>query len=416
MALKLARVGGEKKKVVEPPDTDMGMPTTLVKMGTKAATRYDPLATVSIMDQLKTSAAPASKTRRLPMIGHLPAAKQIQVLGLMFIAFLALAVLMLFLDGRTAAQQAASFATAMDMQMLSQRVARSSALATQGQAGALQAAKDSRDRFGEDLNALLNGGTVHGASLGGVTDPAQTDILNAIKARWERVGGNLDHVFGSEAALAAVARGNESVTEGTKGFAELAQQAGQQILQAGGTSKDVEQAAQLGAVAQRIARNTGTLMAADDVDADLSAALARDNAALKETLASLSRTADGLKQQGAATTRGRRSPSLRSVRRRSTPASRRSRRTPRRSAPRSTRRGRSMPRASRSTPTRRSSSANSRAAARRTSSRSGRRSSSARSRSHASCCSASWRVKMRAAAHPRAKARTSATRKRFSGS
>src|SRR5512138_3587119 len=105
MALKLARVGGEKKRVVDPPDTDIGMPTTQVKMGTTDATRYDPLATVSIMDQLKTSAAPTSKARKLPMIGHLPVAKQIQALGILFIAFLALAVGMLFVDGRTAAQQ-----------------------------------------------------------------------------------------------------------------------------------------------------------------------------------------------------------------------------------------------------------------------------------------------------------------------
>src|SRR5689334_24765080 len=101
MAVKLAKVGGEKKKVVEPPDTDIRMPTTQVKMGTTAPTaRYDPLATVSIMDQLKTSPSPAAKSKRLPVIGHLPMAKQIQMLGLLLIAFLALAVLMLFLDGR----------------------------------------------------------------------------------------------------------------------------------------------------------------------------------------------------------------------------------------------------------------------------------------------------------------------------
>src|ERR1043166_6858148 len=181
MALKLAKVGGEKKKVVEPPDTDLGMPTTQVKMGSTPTTRYDPLSTVSIMDQLKTSqSTPAAKTKRLPIIGHMPIAKQIQTLGLLLIAFLALAVLMLFLDARTASQQAASFATAMDMQMLSQRVTRSSALAAQGQPGALQAAKESRDRFAEDLNAFLNGGTVRGVSLGVPTDPAQVDIFHAI--------------------------------------------------------------------------------------------------------------------------------------------------------------------------------------------------------------------------------------------
>ena len=298
MALKLARVGGEKKKVVEPPDTDLGNPTTQVKMSAKPTTRYDPLATVSIMDQMKTSSTTTAKTKRLPVIGHLPMAKQIQLLGLLLIAFLALAVLMLYLDGRTASQQAASFATAMDMQMLSQRVARSSVLAAQGQPGALPAARESRERFTEDLNAFLNGGTVRGVSLGAATDPSQTEILQSIKTRWERVNGNLDRVVGSEPAIAAVAKGNESVSDGIKGLAELAQQTGQQMLQAGGSARDVEQASQLATLAQRIGKNVGTLTSADDVDADIAAALNKDSAAFRETLAALSRSAEGLRQGG----------------------------------------------------------------------------------------------------------------------
>src|SRR5437868_110325 len=87
MAVKLAKVGGEKKKVVEPTDTGHDNPTTQVKMSAKPTTRYDPLATVSIMDQMKTSSTTTAKTKRLPVIGHLPMAKQIQTLGLLLIAF-----------------------------------------------------------------------------------------------------------------------------------------------------------------------------------------------------------------------------------------------------------------------------------------------------------------------------------------
>jgi len=298
MALKVARVGGEKKKVAEPPDTDIGIPTTQVKMGTTATTRYDPLATVSIMDQLKTPSSPTAKSKRLPVIGHLPMAKQIQTLGLLLIAFLALAVLMLFLDGRNASQQAASFAAAMDMQMLSERVARSSVLAAQGQPGALKAARESRDRYTEDLDAFLNGGVVRGVSLSAVTDPSQLELLQAIKSRWERVSGNVDRLVGGESSIAAVAKGSEAVNESAKGLAELSQQAGQQMLQAGGSARDVEQASQLATLAQRIAKNVVTLTSADDVDADIAATLSKDSAAFRETLATLSRSAEALRQGG----------------------------------------------------------------------------------------------------------------------
>ena len=297
MALKLAKVAGEKKKVAAPPDTDLGIPTTQVKMGPKASARNDPLSTVSIMDQLKT-ATPASTSKGLPLIGHLPVVKQFRILGLLLLAFLALAVLMLFIDGRTASQQTASFATAMDMQMLSQRLARSGVLATQGQSNAVQAVRESRDRFQEDLNAFLNGDSVRGTSLGVAQDPALVERLQAIKARWERMSAALDRVVGSEATLVAVAKGNEAIGESSRGLAELAQQAGQQLLQAGGSPRDTELAAQLAALAQRITKNVGTLTSADDVDPDIAASLNKDAAAFRETLAALSRSADALRQSG----------------------------------------------------------------------------------------------------------------------
>jgi hypothetical protein len=98
----------------------------------------------------------------------------------------------------------------------------------------LKAARESRDRYTEDLNAFLNGGVVRGVSLSAVTDPSQLELLQAIKARWERVTGNLDRLVGGEPGIAAVAKGSEAVSESVKGLAELSQQAGQQMLQAGG--------------------------------------------------------------------------------------------------------------------------------------------------------------------------------------
>ena len=69
----------------------------------------------------------------------------------LLVLFLVLAALMVFLDARVAAQGAAMASTATEMQMLSQRLARGTALAAQGQSAAFAAVKDSRDRFSGDL-------------------------------------------------------------------------------------------------------------------------------------------------------------------------------------------------------------------------------------------------------------------------
>lgn len=108
------------------------MPTTQVKLTEKETPGYDPLSTVSVMDQLRTAKSDVGMPSKLPGLSNLPVTKQFQVLGVLLVVFLLLAVVMIFVDGRQAAQSATATATATEMQMLSQRLARGAALAAQG--------------------------------------------------------------------------------------------------------------------------------------------------------------------------------------------------------------------------------------------------------------------------------------------
>jgi len=182
------------------------------------------------------------------------------------------------------------------MQMLSQRIARSSVLAVQGQPGALAALRESRDRFREDLDAFMNGGTVRGVSLDAAQDPATVETLNAIKGRFDKVNTAVDRVVGSESTLDALVKGLASINQAGEGLPELTHQAGQQILQAGGSSRDVDLAAQLGTLAQRISKNVTTLTSADEVDADIASVLTKDTGAFRDALAALTRSAESLRQ------------------------------------------------------------------------------------------------------------------------
>ena len=69
---------------------------------------------------------------------------------------------MLYFNSRIAPQASASVTTATEMQMLSQRLARNTSLAVQGNAAAFEGVKDSRDRFRADLDALTKGGSDQG--------------------------------------------------------------------------------------------------------------------------------------------------------------------------------------------------------------------------------------------------------------
>ena len=202
MALKMPKIAAGKSAMVAG-DTDIGVPTTQVRMTQQAsAVSYDPLATVSIMEQLRTAGVAAKMPRKLPVIGRMSVVKQFQVLGALILLFAALAAAILFIDARMATQQAAVSTTALDIQMLSQRIARTASTALQAQPGAVAAMKDARDRLKADVEALRNGGVLHGASIDALQEPTAVKLLTQIGERADSVSGAVDTLAAAEPAIA----------------------------------------------------------------------------------------------------------------------------------------------------------------------------------------------------------------------
>jgi len=202
MALKMPKMAAGKSAITAG-DTDIGVPTTQVRMTQQAsAVSYDPLATVSIMEQLRTAGVAAKMPRKLPVIGRMSVVKQFQVLGALILLFAALAAAILFIDARMATQQAAVSTTALDIQMLSQRIARTASTALQAQPGAVAAMKDARDRLKADVEALRNGGVLHGASIDALQEPTAVKLLTQIGERADSVSGAVDTLAAAEPAIA----------------------------------------------------------------------------------------------------------------------------------------------------------------------------------------------------------------------
>jgi twitching motility protein PilJ len=291
--LKLPKLFGAGKNADQPLDLDM--PTTQVRAGTSA---YDPLASVSIMDQLRAAKNEVAVPWRIPLVGHLPIVRQFQVLGGLMVLFLILAALMVVLDARVASQGSAMASTATEMQMLSQRLARGTALAAQGQNASFVAVKDSRDRFRSDLEPLLTGGTIKGVSLDAVQDDATTRLLQAIKDRWTRVDQNAGRVLENQQALTSLAKGLETINQGNTAILELAQQAAQQIGQGNGSLREVEYANQLAVLSQRIGKNANALASSEEIDPEVAFLLGKDAGTFRDILNGLLKGSDALRLPG----------------------------------------------------------------------------------------------------------------------
>ncbi|HET6802551.1 MAG TPA: methyl-accepting chemotaxis protein [Casimicrobiaceae bacterium] len=293
MAMKMARLFGGEARAAE--NTDFDAPTTQVRMGIHSPEGYDPPSTMSVMDQLRTASNAASAPPKLGLIGNLPVVRQFQILGVLTVAFLALAAFMVYLDNRAATQQSIQSSIATEMQMLSQRLARGSALAAQGQAAAFAAVRDSRERFRVNLDALLNGGPFRGATLDPTQDAAAAETLSAVKNRWERVDAAAKRLVDNEKSLTSLARGLEGINQGNTGLLELAQQAAREIGQAGGSLREVDYANQLAVLSQRIAKNANALAAADEIDPEVAFLLGRDDTTFRDVQSGLAKGSDALR-------------------------------------------------------------------------------------------------------------------------
>jgi len=265
----------------------LDMPTTQFRAG--AATKgYDPLTSMSIVDEVRSAIAETRMPRQVPLVGHLPIVRQFQVLGVLLVTFLVFAAFIMYLDVRMAAQVTASAATATEMQMLSQRLARSTALAAQGQAAAFAAVKDSRERFRTDIEALQRGGSVKGVTLDVVQDETLHGLLQDIKGRWDRVDASAERMLDSQRNLTDLATGLGTITHAGKRIVELARQVGQ----AGGGPRDGEYVNQLAALSQRMVKNATALVSSAEIDPDVVATLGRDAGVFRDVQSALAKGAD----------------------------------------------------------------------------------------------------------------------------
>ncbi len=293
MALRMPKLFGAEPPPAE--NIDFDPPTTQVRMVASSTEPYDPLASMSVMDQLRVAANAAPVPSRLPVIGGLPIVRQFQVLGVLTLLFVALAAFMLFVDNRATSQQALRAATATEMQMLSQRLARSSALAAQGQANAYAAVRDSRDRFKADLDALVNGGAFKGMVLDATQNPAALEALKSLQGRWQRVDAAARQLVENERSLTSLASGLGAIGRGNTGLLELAQRAAQQIGQGGGSAREVDYANQLAMLSQRIAKNASMLASSDEIDPEMAFLLGKDATTFRDVLNGLAKGSDALK-------------------------------------------------------------------------------------------------------------------------
>ena len=255
-------------------DADRTDPASL-DTGASPADR-ESLAGATIMEELRRVTRGAKQPTRLPIIGGMPIAKQFQILAIGLVAFFVLAALMALVSGRLGTQNAAATGAATEMQMLSQRLARGSALTSIGNKEGFKQVREARDAFRNNLDALTKGGTVRGVDVSVASDAAVQGILADIGQHWEKIEQNAGTLLADEASIIALSAGVEAINQGNPVLLELTEQGATLLQQAGASTRDLGYANQLVMLTQRIAKNANTLTAGDEIDPEVSFLLGKD--------------------------------------------------------------------------------------------------------------------------------------------
>jgi len=232
---------------------------------------------------------PANKTPLPSFLAGQSVIQQMKTLGGIFVLLLLLIAVLVFRDNRESAYNTAYVAAAGEMRMLSQRLAKASSLALQGNAVAFAQLRDSRETFGKLLTQLTNGGEVGAVSVPASPDSVRPQI-EALTNLWMPNDKNAETVIGQEKNLVELGRNVATIDNNNAAMLELTEQVATLKLQSGASAREIANANQLVMLTQRIAKNASALLVGDEINPEVAFLLGKDTNAFRDILAGLGKT------------------------------------------------------------------------------------------------------------------------------
>ena len=232
--------------------------------------------------------APSGKTQLPGFLSDKPVVEQMKILGGIFVALLLVIAGLVFQDSRESTHNTAYVAASGEMRMLSQRLAKASSLALQGNAGAFGQLKESRETFGRLFDRLANGGEIGGASVPPSPDSVRPQ-LDALAQLWTTTDKDAETVISQEANLIALGKNVATIDNKNSAMLELTEQLATLKLQGGAASREIASSSQLVMLTQRIAKNASALLVGDEINPEVAFLLGKDTNAFRDILGGLSK-------------------------------------------------------------------------------------------------------------------------------
>ncbi|MDX9945228.1 MAG: methyl-accepting chemotaxis protein [Azonexus sp.] len=255
----------------------MGFSLKLPKLG-RGSKDESPLTVADGFASLSgaaTTAAPAKSPQQ-----------QMKLYGALFVLLLLAIAVLVVRNNQDASHGTAYVAASGEMRMLSQRLAKASSQALQGNPMAFAQLRESRDTFNQLLDRLNLGG-----DIGQVSVPASPDavrpFLDALGERWARSDKDAAAVIAQEKNLVDLGKNVAAIDDNNVVMLELTEQVAALKLQGGASARDIASANQLVMLTQRIAKNASALLVGDEINPEVAFLLGKDTNNFRDILQGL---------------------------------------------------------------------------------------------------------------------------------
>ncbi|MGB4466596.1 MAG: methyl-accepting chemotaxis protein [Azovibrio sp.] len=215
-----------------------------------------------------------------------PIIQQMKILGGGLVVLLVIIATLVFEDLRSDAHGTAYLSASGEMRMLSQRLAKASSLALQGNPVAFSQLKESRETFSHLLQQLTLGGQIGDTEVPASPASVRTE-LDALRQHWARIEKDAATLIAQEKNLVGLGRNVASIDGRNPELLELSEQVAALKLQTTTNPHEIAAANQLVMLTQRIAKNASAMLGGDTINPEVAFLLGKDTNAFKDTLESL---------------------------------------------------------------------------------------------------------------------------------
>ncbi len=209
--------------------------------------------------------------------------RRMPVFATIFVVLLILISILVVRHLQSSSDNAAYASALGEMRMLSQRLAKASSLAVQGNANAFNQLKDSQTRFGTYLSALRYGGNVDGINV----PPADENFLvplEALSTQWSKVEKDASLVMNSRDKLESLSNSVDTIEKYSTEALKESETLTKTKLQAGSGNREINAVANLSMLSQRMIKNALKLRVSHELDPEVAYTLGKDTLAFRETL------------------------------------------------------------------------------------------------------------------------------------